>query len=412
MDFSWSQLKELDGEFGDSFFVVDLEAFDVNYREFTAAFRAWYPKTTIGYSYKTNYVPRLCALVQAAGGYAEVVSGMEYQLARRVGVPADRIIFNGPSKGSRDLEEALLSGSICNLDSAHEVEMVEQVAVRAPDAQLAVGLRCNFDIGSDRVSRFGFDVEGPPFREALDALSRLPNCELVGLHFHSSTGHRRIESYSLRTKRMLELSTMCFPDAPPRFINLGGGYFSKMDDALRAQFTDPVPSYADYAEAVAAEVAAFYGRLDGPELIVEPGTAITADVMAFVARVVGVKQVRSRAVALVAGSIHNIKPTLHDKAVPMTVVGADRDEPTERPAEIDIVGYTCMEHDVLAERYPGRVGVGDYVMFTNVGAYTIVMKPPFIRPSPPVVGYDRGAERFELLRRAETADDVFATYVF
>ncbi len=55
------------------------------------------------------------------------------------------------------------------------------------------------------------------------------------------------------------------------------------------------------------------------------------------------------------------------------------------------------------------VRVGDIAVFHNMGAYTLVFKPPFIRPNPPIVGYDATSAEFTLLRREETADDVFAT---
>ncbi|MCW0212445.1 MAG: hypothetical protein OJJ54_03725 [Pseudonocardia sp.] len=412
MEFSWDLLRTLDEQYGDSFFYVDVDAFEDNFHHFLDAFRAIYPNTRIGYSYKTNYLPRLCQRVLALGGYAEVVSRMEYDLARRIGVPPARIIFNGPYKTADDLELALLEGATCNLDSAAEIDIVERIAARAPDRPLTVALRCNIDIGTDRVSRFGFDVEAPEFRQALDRLRRVSTCDLAGLHFHASTGHRSVESYSLRTKRMLELAVENFPDSPPRFLNLGGGYFSRMSPALRRQFAGPVPRYEDYAEAVASEVAATYPGGSGPELIVEPGSALTADVMTFVARIVTVKRVRSRSVALASGSIHTIKPTLHGKTMPMTVVGSPDEAVREEYDGIDVVGYTCMEHDVLFEGYSGRLGPGDYALFDNVGAYTIVMKPPFIRPAPCIITHDRGSDRFEVLRRREQIDDVFATYTF
>jgi diaminopimelate decarboxylase len=412
MEFSWDLLRKLDEQYGDSFFYVDVEAFESNFHQFLGAFRKIYPNTRIGYSYKTNYLPRLCQRVLAMGGYAEVVSRMEYDLARRVGVPPDQIIFNGPYKTADDLERALLEGSICNLDSAAELDVVERVAAQAPDRSLTVALRCNIDIETSRVSRFGFEVETPEFRQALERLRRVPNCNLAGLHFHASTGHRSVDSYALRTKRMLELSVEHFPGTAPRFINMGGGFFSKMSSALRRQFTDPIPQYEDYAQAIASQVAATYPDGSGPELIVEPGSALTADVMTFVARIMNVKQVRSRSVALASGSIHNIKPTLHGKNMPMTIIGTTQESAREEYAEIDVVGYTCMEHDVLSEKYSGRLGPGDYALFGNVGAYTIVMKPPFIRPAPCIITRDRGADRFEVLKRREEIDDVFATYTF
>ena len=411
MNFSWEVLRKLDTEYGDAFFYVDVDAFESNFREFVGEFRKFYPNTKIGYSYKTNYLPRLCHRVLAMGGYAEVVSRMEYELARRVGVPPGQIIFNGPYKTADDLRCALLAGAVCNLDGITELEVVEQIAAEAPKKAINVGLRCNIDIGSGSISRFGLDVEGAEFQLALERIRLLENCTLGGFHFHASGGGS-LESYALRTKKILQLCAEHFHGTAPRFIDLGGGYFSKMSSALRRQFADPVPAYEDYARVVATQVAAMYPASAGPELIVEPGLALTADVMTFVARIMSVKEVRSRTVALASGSIHNIKPTLHGKTMPMTIVGPAEATARKNYTAIDIVGYTCMEHDVLFEKYSGPVAAGDYALFTNVGAYTIVMKPPFIRPAPPVITYDRGSGQFEVLRRGEQLADIFATYTF
>ncbi len=121
MQFSWGFLNAVAQQHGDAFYMVDCPQFLANYQEFLQAFRCVYPKTQIAYSYKTNYLPKFCELVQAQGGYAEVVSGMEYDLALRIGVPAERIIFNGPYKRQDDFVLAAQNGSIINLDAAYEI---------------------------------------------------------------------------------------------------------------------------------------------------------------------------------------------------------------------------------------------------------------------------------------------------
>ncbi len=51
---------------------------------------------------------------------------------------------------------------------------------------------------------------------------------------------------------------------------------------------------------------------------------------------------------------------------------------------------------------------GDYIIFKNVGAYTVVLRPPFIRPAPPIVSLANG--KSELIRRAGTFEDIFSPY--
>ena len=77
---------------------------------------------------------------------------------------------------------------------------------------------------------------------------------------------------------------------------------------------------------------------------------------------------------------------------------------------VDIVGYTCIESDVMYRGYEGVLAIGDYMVFSNCGSYSIVMKPPFIMPNVPVV--DICGEKVELIKRAENFEDLFHTYEF
>jgi diaminopimelate decarboxylase len=412
MELNWQQLNDLEREHGDSFYLVDIDKFRSNYQEFLNSFQQVYPNVKIGYSYKTNYLPKLCKLAYSWGAYAEVVSQMEYDLAVKLGVSNHRIIFNGPLKRDRDLSNALLQGSLVNLDSLREVSILKEVAANYPDKAFTVGLRCNFDINTDRISRFGFDVSNGDLEDAFSTIQGLPNCSVAGLHCHFSTSHRSVESYALRAQKLLELVKLFFPEQPPKFVNVGGGFFGKMPPELSRQFDNEIPSYQAYAKAIAPQVAAQFTQDNFPELIIEPGVALVADIMKFTAKVVGIKTVRSRQIALLAGSIHNTKPTGSDKIPKIEVYKCDNDTSSDRiSGTIDLVGYTCMEHDCLYQGYQGDIAVGDYVVFDNMGAYTIVFKPPFISPNPAIVSYDSMTNQYELCRRAETMDDVFTSYV-
>ena len=52
---------------------------------------------------------------------------------------------------------------------------------------------------------------------------------------------------------------------------------------------------------------------------------------------------------------------------------------------------------------------GDILRIGNVGAYTIVFNPKFIRTLPPIYTLDDGT--FELARRPESPEEFFSQYV-
>ena len=77
-----------------------------------------------------------------------------------------------------------------------------------------------------------------------------------------------------------------------------------------------------------------------------------------------------------------------------------------------IVGYTCIEKDILHRGYTGKLSVDDFAVFHQAGSYSVVMKPPFILPNVPIIQLDNSSVGFKILKRQELFDDVFATYVF
>ena len=390
-------------EFGESFFLCDPDRFKRNYDDFLGLFRAIYPRTQLAYSYKTNYTPALCRLVEEWGGYAEVVSGMEYELAVRLGVPGEGIIFNGPYKPKPALGKALLEGALVNLDSAYELELVEEAARRNPDKTLRLGLRCAFEVGLELPTRFGFNADDGSLTGAVKRLRGIPNVELAALHCHYMPPGRTPERYRQIAERMLALSAEFYPDRPPRILDLGGGFYSRMAPALRQQFGSKLPEWAEYAGAIAEPFRQAFPNGDGPELVLEPGMAVVADVFQFVTRVVDIKRIGGRTTALASGSVYDIRPTKSLRNLPVRRLAGGGKEVT---GKMDIVGYTCMEDDILHRDYEGGLAAGDFLVFSNTGAYTIVLKPPFILPASPIVTI--GGE--QMVRRAETVEDIFSAF--
>jgi diaminopimelate decarboxylase len=178
-----------------------------------------------------------------------------------------------------------------------------------------------------------------------------------------------------------------------------------MQDSLKSQFSVSIPSYKDYAVAAATEFAKEFPNFD-VELLIEPGSALVGDCMEFVARVETIKSVRQKTFATVLGSQKNI--SMSGVNPPIQVISLSENE--KRYDNVDIVGYTCIEGDVLYRGYSGTLAEGDYVVFSNCGSYSLVMKPPFILPNFAVIDIDGDA--VELIKQQESFDNVFCTFEF
>ncbi len=394
-------ISKIKSEYGDAFYLLDSKQFRTNFIELKNAFSSIYPNFNIAYSYKTNYTPKLCKIVNELGGYAEVVSEMEMELALRIGVEPKNIIWNGPIKNPVELERFLLLGGVVNIDSLDDLELIKCIIEKNKASFFNLGIRVNYEVGDGVISRFGFDSSSKEFNVCLDYVMNTSNVELINIQCHFAK--RNVEYWPQRAKGMIELIDRI--GIVPRRIDLGGGLFGKMEESLKKQFTAKIPNYDAYASAAATVFKDRFGD-NGPELIIEPGSALVGDCMKFVGTVKTIKQVQGKWFASILGSQKNISMSGVNPPIEVVHMGNE----TNEYENMDLVGFTCIEGDIIYRNYTGKLAKGDAIVISNCGSYSIVMKPPFILPNFPVLDISEG--KIELIKKKETFDDLFQTYIY
>ena len=406
---SYELLDRIAKKYGESFYLVESKMIKDNYNQLLRAFQTIYKETKIAYSYKTNYTPRICKLINDLGGAAEVVSEMELWLAKHIGVEASEIYYNGPYKKVEYIEEALLQGVHVNLDAEYEIAAVCSIANKYPDKQFAVGLRCNIDIGQEIPSRFGFDVESGDLKRAVEGIKTIANVKVTGLHCHIP--FRTLETYKLRVEKMNEILDM-FPQQQLSYISMGGGYMGKIDKKMSDQFDFKPPSFEDYADVVAGFMERRYqNNKERPNLIIEPGSALVANSMKYVTRVLNIKNARDIKIASLSGSTFQVNPSVKNMNRPLEVYQMPANIKSDAKFDnLYMAGYTCIESDYLYKGYSGKLGIGDYVVFGNVGSYSVVMKPPFILPDIPILEIINDSA-ISLWKRSQTFEDIFDLFL-
>lgn len=377
MDFE--SIKGLSSSHGTSFYIFHPERFIRNLQALQDALAQEYPNTQLAYALKANYMPVLCNLLNTHGYWGEVVSGMEYEIAR-MSLPGNKLIFNGPCKSKEEIRRAIREGATINLDSFPELEILEEISKEFDRIQ--IGLRVSFEIGMP-LSRFGFNFENGDFSRALRRLGMMSNVTLISLHSHFTTKERSLTLFEKRVTGMAKVMETVPEPESIRFLNVGGGFFGPISDKAKKRLPAPPPSFDEYGSVIGGLMKNLFGK-GGPTLVVEPGVSMIADAMDYVVKVLNEKVAEKQSILTVDGSINCLFPTGGHYEPDYTEYCSGNLH--ERRSQV--VGYTCMEHDVLLSEVQSKATVGDFFTFHNRGGYSNVYKPPFIKEAPAIVGLD------------------------
>jgi len=153
-------------------------------------------------------------------------------------------------------------------------------------------------------------------------------------------------------------------DAPPSFVNLGGG--------LPGHYREPIASLRRYADAINEAVSRSFGDTP-PTLLIEPGRYIVADAGILRTEVVLVSRRgldARRWVYIDCGRFGGLAETL-DEAIRYQIRTRHHSEPG---GPVALAGPTCDSADILYDktdyRLPLALTAGDHLDILAAGAYT------------------------------------------
>ena len=383
-------------------FVLYPDELERSVRGFLAALNANFKDSIVGYSVKTNSLPKCMKLACEMGVYAEVVSYDEYELALLCGFEKNHIVYNGPMKSKETFLDAIRHGSIVNIETKRELEWLKELP---SEGNFNVGLRLNINIskvspedadGDDDNSRFGYSDETDEFADAISCIKQLGNVRLVGLHIHRTAHSRSVCFY----KRSIEYACRVIKKygLELNYIDVGGGYFGIFPNK---------PTYQQYSDAF-YEVMSAYG-LQYMRVIVEPGNALVASCFAFFSEVIDVKHVEEELwFATTDGSRNDVDP-FFKKSSYLSEILYETESPVVK--EQIVSGCTCLEYDRMFTLHDKPLlKVGDRICYHNVGAYTMCLSPMFIRYIPNI--YVKEGNSYFLTRELWTAKECIIKNIF
>ena len=404
------ELKNINSE---AVYISKPENFETEYDLLINSFRKHYDNVNIAYSFKTNYIPDFLNIVKNKKGYAEVVSIMELELALKVGFLPKNIFFNGPFKHKKETLEFLSLGVLVNLDSYDEFKWIEKFA-NDSKIKCRIGIRLNFNL-SQNPSRFGISINDKSIQEIITKSNSNKYLSFESLHYHYAP--RKLSMWKTCAKEFVSfldnLDLVVISNL--KFISLGGGMFSRMDNYIQKQLPFDIPSFDEYANnSVKYLVDYFNSKQDlsfTPEILIEPGTALASKALDFAVQVVSVKNINNEFYINTSGSKYNMNPSPNRINSPTEVYNSNINNAIH-VKKAKLSGYTCIESDIIHDDFSGDIAKGDTIIFKEVGAYSVVMKPPFILPDVAIIQFNKVTNCYDLIREKQTFNDVFYNFKF
>ena len=396
--------------FGTPFHIFDEQGIMDTGEALKYAFRE-FPGFQEFFAVKALPTPAILKMMHKLGFGLDCSSPSELMLARRNGFSGIDIMLTSNNTSAELFKLALSeSGCIVNLD---DITMLDKI----PGILLLVCFRYNPGerrtgtqfIGNPGEAKFGLrdDQIIEAYRRAVNYGSRN-----FGIHTHIISNQLDYR-YMVETVRMLiEVIDMVTKSLGIKFefFNIGGG----IGIPYRPE-EEPFDMTALAKEA--KTILQLFRNRSGyvPRLFMECGRYITGPHGVLVAKVINRMSKYREYVGINASTMSaNPRPAIYENAYHHVTV-LDQDGMPKQGGEeiVDIVGPLCENNDKFAQqRLLPKVEVGDIVVQHDTGAHSPAMGGNYngwLRPQQLLLHSDGTVE---LIKRAETTDDLFSTFNF
>lgn len=405
---SQTRLEEIIREYPTPFHIYDEKAIRANLRRLKAAF-SWAPSFTEHFAVKAAPNPYLINIVKEEGGGTDCSSLAELRLSEMAGVTGEKIMLTSNDTPADEFQKAIELGAIINLDDISHIEYLEKnagfpgcLSFRYNPGNLIEG---NDIIGKPTEAKYG--VTHDQLFEAYQ-MAKDKGVNRFGLH-------TMVISNELNPDGIIFTATLMFKLAVEvknrlgiklEFINLGGG----VGIPYRPEDTAVDLEYVGAGIKKAYEDILVANGLDGIALKMELGRSITGPYGWLVSTVLHEKKTYKDYIGLDSCMANLMRPALYG-AYHHIIVAGKESAPCDHT--YDVTGSLCENNDKFAiDRKLPQIDIGDRLIICDAGAHGHAMGFNYngkLRSAELLLKEDGSVQ---LIRRAETIEDYFATLHF
>jgi len=403
------QVDEIVKTYPTPFHIYDERGIRENARRLHKAF-SWNKGFKEYFAVKATPNPFILKILQEEGCGVDCSSKIELMLSEAMGFKGTDIMFSSNVTPAEEYVKAKELGAYINLDDYTHVEYLEDCA-GIPET---ICCRYNpggvFSLGTHIMDNPGDAKYGMTEAQMIDAYKKLMAKGAKNFGIHAFLASNTVDNtyYPTLAKILFELAVRLkeATGANITFINLSGG--------VGIPYTpDKEPNdimvIGEGVKKVYEEVLVPAG-MDNVAIFTELGRYMLGPYGALVATAIHEKHIYKEYIGLDACAANLMRPAMYGAYHHITVLGKENEECDHK---YDVTGSLCENNDKFAvDRMLPKIDIGDYIYIHDAGAHGYAMGYNYngkLKSAELLLKEDGSVQ---LIRRAEKAEDYFATFDF
>ena len=404
------QLREIERTYPTPFYLYDEKGIRENAARLKQAF-SWNRGYKEYFAVKATPNPFLLNILKDMGCGTDCSSMTELMMSRACGFSGSDIMFSSNDTPPEEFAYAEKLGAIINLDDITHIQCLEETLGHIPET---ISCRFNpgglFKISNDIMDNPGDSKYGMTAEQIGQAFKILKEkgAKHFGIHAFLASNTVTNEYYPMLAKILFELAVKLKEETGVHiaFINLSGGIGIPYRPD---QEPNDILAIGDGVRRVYEEILVPAG-MDDVALCTELGRFMMGPYGALVTKAIHEKHTYKEYVGVDACAVNLMRAAMYGAYHHITVMGRE-DEPCTRM--YDVVGSLCENNDKFAiDRMLPEIKKGDLLFIHDAGAHGFAMGYNYNGKLKSAELLLKEDGTVEMIRRAETPEDYFATFDF
>lgn len=402
------KIEEIAAKYPTPFHLYDEAGIRKNAENLKKAF-SWNKGFKEYFAVKATPNPFLINILREYGCGCDCSSVTELMLSKAIGAVGDDVMFSSNDTPPAEFKYANDMGAIINLDDITHIEILEKTLGKLPKK---LSCRYNpggyFSIANNIMDNPGDAKYGMTTEQLFEAfkIMKSKGVEEFGIHAFLASNTVTNEYYPTLAKTLFEVAVKLKNEtgADIKFINLSGGIGIPYKPD---QEGNDIFEIGKGVEKVYNEVLVPAG-MGNVAIFTELGRFMLAPYGALVTRAINQKHTHKEYIGVDACAVNLMRPAMYGAYHHITVLGKEN-EPCD--CKYDVTGSLCENNDKFAiDRMLPKIDMGDIIYIHDTGAHGFAMGYNYNGKLKSAEILLKEDGNFQLIRRAETPADYFATF--